>query len=240
MSLNQLRNWTLGFFATTAAVVVSYYWLDRPIALYVHSYVHSQMPLAHMFVRLTRIPEVLAVLLVVVFLVLAGRALAGHKLSRSQTVLMLCGVSLAVAVVTKDFLKRAFGRTWPDTWFKDNPSFVHDGAYGFHPFHGGAYYDSFPSGHSTMACAVMAVLWFCYPRFRALYALCMVAVAVGLVGANFHFLGDVIAGTYVGISAGWLVVTLWEMGERQVRPQMPLASGSEKTVGSVQDAETRN
>ena len=46
----------------------------------------------------------------------------------------------------------------------------------------------------------------------------MAAVAIGLVGANFHFLSDVIAGGFLGISAGWLAVALWEMGDRQVRP----------------------
>ena len=64
----------------------------------------------------------------------------------------------------------------------------------------------------------MTVLWICYPRFRPLYALCMAAVAVGLVGANFHFLSDVIAGGFLGISAGWLGVAMWEIGDRQVRP----------------------
>ena len=54
----------------------------------------------------------------------------------------------------------------------------------------------------------MSVLWICYPRFRVLYALCMAAVAVALVAANFHFLGDVIAGGFLGVSTGWLTVAI--------------------------------
>jgi membrane-associated phospholipid phosphatase len=46
-------------------------------------------------------------------------------------------------------------------------------------------------------------------------------VAVGLVGANFHFLSDVIAGGFLGITIGWLSVALWEIGDRQVRPPSP-------------------
>jgi membrane-associated phospholipid phosphatase len=130
----------------------------------------------------------------------------------------LSGASLAVATVLKDELKFAFGRTWPETWIRNNPSFIRDGVYEFFPFHGGPGYTSFPSGHAATICTVMTVLWICYPRWRPLYGLCMLAVAVGLVGANFHFLSDVIAGSYLGISAGWLGVTLWEIGDRQVRP----------------------
>jgi len=229
--MSGLRSWTLGLAATVAAVVVSYYWLDRPIALFVHAHEHYH----YLFRRLTLIPEALAVLSLVVFLVLAFCALAGRRLARFPTVLMLCGTSLAVAVAIKDLLKYAFGRTWPETWSPFYPSFLGNGTYGFFPFHGGGAYESFPSGHATMACTVMTVLWICYRRFRPLYALCMVAASVGLVGANFHFLGDVIAGSFLGISAGSLGVAVWEMGERHLRLEKPAgAPVSSAPVSSVQ------
>src|SRR5215469_4612663 len=121
--MSGLRNWTFGFLATVAAVVASYYWLDRPIALLVHSHLHLNL-----FRRLTLIPEVLAALSLVVFLTLAFLALGGRKLSRFPTVLLLCGINLAVAVVIKDLLKNAFGRTWPETWSRFYyPSFIRDG-----------------------------------------------------------------------------------------------------------------
>lgn len=227
--MNALRNWSLGFLATAAAVVVSYYWLDRPIALFVHTHVARSA----FFERLTLIPEALDVLALAAFLALAAYAVTGHRLSRLQTVFLLCGLSLAVGIVLKDVLKGAFGRPWPESWLIYNPSFIHDGAYGFHPFRGGPYYESFPSGHAAMACTMMTVLWICYPRFRPLYALCMVAVSVGLVGANFHFLGDVIAGSFVGISAGWFCVTLWENGYRQVRGQAATNTSSENLDPSL-------
>ena len=51
--------------------------------------------------------------------------------------------------------------------------------------------------------------WICYPRFRALYAIIVAAVAIGLIGADFHFLSDIIAGAFVGSSTGWVAVVLW-------------------------------
>jgi membrane-associated phospholipid phosphatase len=213
--MNGLRSWSLGFLGTVAAVAVSYLWLDRPIA----HFAHDELRPMDLFEKLTRIPEALTPLAVVAFMALGLRGLTGHKLRRFETVALLSGVSLAVAVVIKDYLKFAFGRSWPETWILDNnPSFIRDGAYGFHPFHGVQGFTSFPSGHMTMTCTVMTVLWICYPAFRPVYAVCMAAVAVGLVGANFHFLSDVIAGGFLGVSVGWLGVAMWESGDRRVRP----------------------
>ena len=68
---------------------------------------------------------------------------------------------------------------------------------------------SFPSGHTAVTCAVISVLWVLYPHWRALYGAIVLAVAVGLIGANYHFLSDVIAGGFVGTSIGWMTVAIW-------------------------------
>ena len=47
-----------------------------------------------------------------------------------------------------------------------------------------------------------------------------VASVIGLIGADFHFLSDCIAGSFLGASTGWIVVMLWESGGRRpVSPQ---------------------
>jgi membrane-associated phospholipid phosphatase len=195
--------------------MVSYFWLDRPIALFSHEQLHRY----NLFAKLTYIPEFISPIVIVAFAAIGLWALSGRPLSKIHTAVMLAAASLAVAAAVKDQLKFVFGRTWPETWVRNNPSFVRDGVYGFNPFHGGPEYAAFPSGHTTAICAVMSVLWICYPRFRLLYAICMAAVAIGLVGADFHFLGDVIAGAFLGISTGWLTVVLWELGHRPVCPE---------------------
>jgi len=231
--MNGLRNWGLGFLGTAIAVAASYVWLDRPIALLAH----DELQRFQLFEKLTLIPEALVPLAIVAFMALGLRGLSGRPLSRFQSVMLLSGLSLAVAGVIKDQLKLAFGRPWPETWTRNNLSFIRDGAYGFHPFHGGPGYASFPSGHMTMTCTVMTVLWICYPGFRPVYAIAMAAVAVGLVGANFHFLSDVIAGGFLGISAGWIGVALWEIGDRRVRPIAGPAA--DPRVGSEDKIEPR-
>ena len=210
------HKWLMWLGITASADVVSYVWLDRPIALWAHEHLHQY----DLFAKLTYIPEIISPVVIPAFAAIGLWALSGRALSKFQTVAVLAAASLAVAAGVKDQLKLVFGRTWPETWVRDNPSFIRDGVYGFNPFHGGPGFAAFPSGHTTAICAVISVLWICYPRYRVLYGICMAAVALGLVGADFHFLGDVIAGAFLGVSIGWLTVVLWERGQHHLRPAM--------------------
>ena len=207
--MNGLHKWTLYLVGTAVAVAVSYQWLDRPIALFFHKTVARP----ETFATLTYAPDPMVPLACLVFAVLGLISLSGRALSRLQTCAMLCSLSLIVAELTKTQLKLFFGRTWPDTFINDNPSFLRDGVYGFNLFHGGRGYASFPSGHTAVTCAVITVLWLYYPKWRPLCALAALGVGVGLIGANYHFLGDVIAGGFVGISSGWMLTSLWKAHE---------------------------
>jgi len=206
--LNRPTRWAIVLALTALAVAVSYQWLDRPIAYFVHAHFHNE-PL---FARLTRIPEFFAPLAVLAFIVLGLRALMEKPLTRLEAVALLCALSLVVASAIKNQLKLGFGRTWPETWINDNPSFIRDGVYGFNPFHGGKGFAAFPSGHMAAICFAMTVLWICYPRLRAAYAVMIAVVAIGLMGANYHFLSDVIAGSFLGVSIGCFAIALWEVG----------------------------
>jgi len=192
-----------GWAFVLAATAVSYRWLDRPIAFFAH----DQTQQFHIFEQLTLIPEFLVPIAVVFVTAFGLWALSGRPLTRFESVLTLAGASLAVAELTKDQLQYVFGRTWPETWVRNNPSLIKDGVYGFNPFHGGP---GLPHSHrvtpprfapSCLSCgsATHAFGGFTPARLRH--------VAIGLIGANFHFLSDVIAGGFLGISIGWFTVT---------------------------------
>ena len=108
--------------------------------------------------------------------------------------------SVAISIFIKDALKAPFGRYWPSTWVNNNPSLIHDHAYGFHWFHKGVIYQSFPSGHTTVGVAFMVALWLSYPRspWRWLGVLVASAIVMGLLADNYHFIGDCLAGAWVG------------------------------------------
>jgi len=201
----RIRYWLIGLLLMSAVVTISYACLDRLLAYFAH----GELRQFDVFERLTHIPEWFAPLAIVFFLLIGLRGLAGYPLAKPEAVMLLCSLSLVTASAIKNQLKIIFGRTWPETWVNANPSLIRDGAYGFNPFRTGQAFESFPSGHTTAVCAVMSVLWICYPRFRALYAIIVAAVAIGLIGADFHFLSDIIAGAFVGSSTGWVAVVLW-------------------------------
>jgi membrane-associated phospholipid phosphatase len=125
--------------------------------------------------------------------------------------------SLLISVSLKDFFKNIFGRYWTETFTNNNPSLIQNNAYGFNFFHYGRAYDSFPSGHSAVVFAVMTVLWVMYPRLRWLSALCCIMVVVGLLGCNFHFPSDIIAGAFIGVIVAYFVLHASQVFARNIR-----------------------
>ena len=206
--MKPFQRWLTALLLVILAVGVAYQWLDRPLALFFHQDLphHAR----NVFAPLAHIPDPLIPAAVIVFVGLGLWALAGRPLPPLPATVVICSLSVTMTQAFKNLLKLVFGRTWPETWIDNNPSFIRDGAYGFHWFHGGGGYESFPSGHMAAACAVLAVLWIRHPRLKPLYLLAGLVVAAGLVGANFHFLSDVIAGGFVGLTTGWITAVLFD------------------------------
>jgi membrane-associated phospholipid phosphatase len=123
-------------------------------------------------------------------------------LPRWARVLFLAAISLLLAGAIKDVLKYAFGHTWPETWVNHNPSYIQNDVYGYFPFHGGPGWASFPSGHMTIATSVMVLLWHAWPRLRAVWVLPPLITAIGLYGMDYHFVADMIAGSFLGSGGG--------------------------------------
>jgi membrane-associated phospholipid phosphatase len=177
-----------------ALVALCYFFVDRPVAFFVHDHGINRSPLLR---DLTYPPAYLLNGSPLVLACLAVRRIGG-PFRRWELALAVAFLSLPLAEQFRDSISFLAGRYWPDTWIENNPSLIHDGAYGFHPFHWGSAYGSFPSGHTARAVAFVAVFWIAYPAWRWLCVLVTAAVAVGLIGMNYHFISDVIAGGVVG------------------------------------------
>jgi len=134
----------------------------RPVAFCVHDHKFAD----HAALKwLTYPPPVLQAWVPVLLAALMIRRVWGPFRRWEWTVLAAC-VSIVLADQFRESLAYAFGRYWPETWVNDKQSLIRDGAYGFHPFHGGIADGSFPSGHIARALAVGAVVWITYPRWR--------------------------------------------------------------------------
>ena len=199
-----LWNWCVGLTLTVAGVIACYFWLDQPLASFVHRNVADKT----VFVWLQRLPVAFPLLSSLILAWCGLWTLMDRPFSRVQAIALTCSISFISTSLINSQLKYAFGRTWPETWIVDNPSLIQNGTFGFNPFHGGGGFASFPSGHAAAVCSVMAVLWWSYPSWRAIYVACAAAVAVGLIGTNYHFLSDIISAIFVGVSVGYVTTKL--------------------------------
>jgi membrane-associated phospholipid phosphatase len=195
--------WLASLASVAMAVVACVIWFDRPIALLAYEWFGRHRSVQH----LAGTPGFFGPLVVLAFAVLLVRWFLARRFGTIDIVATLCIITIAIGEPLKGWLKFAFGRTWPAY---GQPSFIFEAAYGFHAFHGGPDFESFPSGHSAAVCAVAAILWTYLPIIRAFCAATVATILAALVVGDFHFLSDVIAGAFVGISLSALVVHLWE------------------------------
>jgi membrane-associated phospholipid phosphatase len=199
-----LFNTLLAIALCALVVVLCYFFIDRPVAFFVH---------AHRFARcdelrwLTEPPPLVQLWTPLVLAMLLIRR-AGGQWRRWQHVLFVACVSLIVADQFRESLGDLCGRYWPETWHNNNPSLIGTGAYGFHPFEVGDDTGSFPSGHAARILAFAIVFWLAMPKWRWLYAVMAAPMLVALVGMNYHFVGDVIAGSTLGCVVGVYAVRL--------------------------------
>ncbi len=189
------------------AVAVCYFFVDRQVAWFVHDHRFYPddfllwPPLVSGWLGCLAVPGI--------FAVVAWRL--WRPGGQIQTLLLAIAANAVVTAGIKTLLKGAFGRTWPETWMDDNPSLIADGVYGFHPFHFDKAYGSFPSGHAALAFAVVSILWLSRPRWRLLYAAVGGPLCLALVGLNYHFVGDVIAGVMLGSVTGVYATRLFNL-----------------------------
>ncbi len=198
-----LRDSLAALLLCTALVLFCYLFVDRHVAFYVHDRRFAD----HLFLKwLTYPPSILQAWVPVVLAALMVRRVWGGPFQRWERVAVAACLSLLLAEQFKQSIAYAFGRYWPETWINNNPSLIRGGAYGFHPFHAGKAYGSFPSGHTARTVAVASIYWLAYPRWRWICVLASLAVGGALVLMDYHFVGDVVAGGFVGGIVGMYVV----------------------------------
>ncbi len=144
----------------TILVAIGYFFVDRPVAFWVreHGFSHDLV-----LKWLTYPPPILQAWAPVMLVGLMVRRDWGPWHHRWEQTLLAASVGVILADQFRVTLSYVFGRYWPGTWIDDNPSLLGDGAYGFHPFHEGSAYESFPSGHAARTLAIVAPVWLAYP-----------------------------------------------------------------------------
>lgn len=181
-----------------AAVTFCYLFVDWRVARWVHDQKFGE----HYWLKWPTYisPRLEDAAPIAVALLVLRRAFGSWR--RWELVLLAAALSVMVAIGIGEQVKVVFGRPWPETWRNNNSSLIGNDDYTFRWFHGSDDYGSFPSGHTTVICAAMSVVWIAWPKFRWLVVIVVTAVVIGLVGDNYHFVGDVVAGAFLGSIVG--------------------------------------
>ncbi|MBT1074215.1 phosphatase PAP2 family protein [Geobacter grbiciae] len=176
---------------TMLATLGSIRFLDEPIAVAVMRILSSHRALHSATANL---PDTL------LYLVCIGTSsmwLAYFYLARRQgsdrllSFLRLAATALPFSYPIKAFLQFAFGRTNTRLWLLNGMPLRFDW------FHGSGI-GCFPSGHMAVFAAFGAAVWYEYPFYRRFVVSGLVLLAAALIVTDYHFLSDVIAGTYLG------------------------------------------
>lgn len=190
--------------ATAAAVAFSFKHLDLPVLAVV-------APHAYHFEILGR-GLGSAILLgceALLFLYLAiVRVVRGAISPLGKAVAAACIASICAYSINSTILKPMFGvlpagyvlTGWPHVahFFQGNPD------------------SSFPSGHMALAGAFAGVLMRHYRKWVLPLAVLLAGAGLLLIAGTFHFLSDVLAGTFFGVSTGLFAAEVWLAHERKL------------------------
>lgn len=113
--------------------------------------------------------------------------------SATKETALLIACALPISFAGKAVAKLLFGRANTRDWL------LQPHLYGYHWFAGGGEFSGFPSGHMAVFTALAASAWRRHPCCRLpAYALLLV-LAAALVTTNYHFVSDVVAGSFLGL-----------------------------------------
>ena len=169
-------------------VAVSYYYVDRPAAIWARG---LDPWVVSLFRKITFFGSSTPYLVCLTALYPLLRFTLRRQASATRALFNLAAI--VVSGLTVDLIKPVVARSRPLALFAE-PS-----RYGFDFFEVGYPHNSFPSGHASTAGAVACALTLLYPRWRALWIGAAVLVAASRVIVGAHFPGDVIAGAWFGV-----------------------------------------
>ena len=189
-----LRRSAIAVAVCVGAIVLCYFWIDRPVAFFVY---HHGTEHARLWRWLTYPPPEFQTWSPLALTLLCIRRAWG-RWTRWQHALFVACLSVIVADQFRYCLGDIVGRYWPETWRHDNPSLINTGTYGFHPFQRGDDIGSFPSGHATRIVSFGAPWVIAFPRTVVAVTVIALPMILSLIAMNYHFVGDVIGGSVLG------------------------------------------
>ena len=186
-----------------AAILFSIRFLDEGIAVRVMHFIKSIRSIHKATEHIPDIlPDIVAVGTFLMWLIYFYRLY--KKFDDAKThFLLLAAVTLPVSYIIKAYFQYMFGRTTVRAWLLHHRPLIFKW---FNGLGGG----SFPSGHMTVFAAFGAAVLLFFPKFRKPVIIFLIVLGVALIGTDYHFLSDVIAGAYLGFATTYVLNNLFE------------------------------
>jgi membrane-associated phospholipid phosphatase len=137
----------------------------------------------------------------VVLALVVVRITRGHLSPFREATALACLTSICAYTINDTTLKHLFG--------VPNPAAVLHGSRHAFNLLSGSSSSSFPSGHMALAGAFAGVFMRLYRTSVLLFSALLLLAAGLLIVGDWHFVSDVIAGTFIGVSAGLLAGEAW-------------------------------
>jgi membrane-associated phospholipid phosphatase len=189
--------WLLSLLICTLAVALVFVYLDVPIAHRVYGLLGSAESLGKGFASAVLLGIEAAVALALICI----RITRGHLSRFGEATALACLTSICAYAINDSILKLFFG--------VPNPAAVLHGTRHAFDFLTGSSNSSFPSGHMVLAGAFAGVFMRLYRTSILPLSVLLLIAAVLLIAGDWHFVSDVIAGTFLGVSAGLLAGEVW-------------------------------
>jgi membrane-associated phospholipid phosphatase len=201
--------WFLSLFTCTLAVALAFIYLDVPIAHRTYGLLGSAESLG----RGLASAVLLGIEATVVLALVCIRITRGHLSRLGEATALACLTSICAYAINDSILKLFFG--------VPSPAVVLHGTRHTFALLTGSSNSSFPSGHMVLAAAFAGVFMrLNRTSILPLSVLLLVAAAL-LIAGDWHFVSDVIAGAFLGVSAGllagevWLAHSKWRRSDRR-------------------------
>lgn len=191
------RNWFISLLICMLLVAVAFTYFDVPIARLVYGIFAPAESVAKGLSSAVLLGIEAVVALDLVFV----RIMRGHLSPFREATVLACLTSICAYAINDSTLKFIFGVPNPD-------AVLHGTRHAVNLLRGAAG-SSFPSGHMVLAGAFAGVFMRLFRiSILPLSALLLLAAAM-LIAGEWHFVSDVIAGTFLGVSAGCLAGEVW-------------------------------
>lgn len=178
---------------TALLVFLSHFYVDADLALFISRRFAGNSTWARYTAAIPDLLFLLVCIMTVVSVICYRVRTRGGINTTAASFFQLVAYAVPASYVSKVVLKLIFGGVNTRVWLH-KPRL-----YGFHWFQGGGFYDGFPSGHMAVFMTLTAAIWRFYPRCRIICPIFMLVFASSLIVTNYHFLGDILAGAYLGV-----------------------------------------